>query len=179
MSENKKFILVTLVILIIFAGEETYRRIVGKGEKSSRNYVVKMEKHTYNQVDELLDINSATLEEMLYNKVGMSHGKKIIEYRNVTGGFEDLKELMKISGIGKKTYEKLAKKFEITTVVRKKSININSATDTELYYYGFTKGDIKKIRTYQNDRGRVFDNVTLMGIVGEKVYEETESYIEY
>jgi len=178
-SENKKFILVTLMILIIFAGEKIYRKIEDKSEKSKKNYVVKMEKHTYNQVDELLDINNANLEEMLQNKVSMGYGKKIIEYRNVTGGFKDLKELMKISGIGKKTYEKLSSKFQITTVVQKKSININSATDTELYYYGFSKGDIKKIRAYQRDRGRIFDNIALLGIVGEKVYEEIGSYIKY
>lgn len=179
MSENKKFILVTLMILVIFTGEKVYRRIIKKSEKSSRSYVVKMEKHTYKQVDDLLDINSATLEEMLQNKVGMSHGKKIIEYRQVTGGFKDLKELIKIPGIGEKTYEKLGKKFQITTVAQRKSININSATDIELYYYGFTKGDVKKIRAYQRDRGRVFDNITLMEIVGEKVYEEIGSYIKY
>ena len=179
MSENKKIILVTIMILIIFIGEKTYRRIVGRNEKIQGNYVVKMEKHTYKEAGEVLDINSATLEEMLQNRVGMSYGRKIIEYRNVTGGFKDLRELMKISGVGKKTYEKLSKKFQITTTPERRIININIATDTELYYYGFTKSDIRKIRTYQREKGRIFDNVALMEIVGEKVYEEAGNYIEY
>ena len=179
MSENKKFVIVAVIILLIFTGEKVYRRLKRPARRAGKSYVVKMEKHTYKQADELLDINSAPLEEMLRSKVSMGHGEKIIEYREITGGFENLRELTRISGIGNKTYEKLRDKFVITTKADKEMLDINRATPKELLYYGFTKKEIKKIKIYQSGSGKIFDNITLLEILGEKRYDEFKEYIVY
>lgn len=179
MSENKKFILVLTIILVIFGGERLWRSFKRGTKKPEKGYVVVMEKHTYKKKGALLDINRATLEEMLSVKVSMSHGKKIVEYREITGGFEELQELMRISGIGKKTYEKLKGKFVVETPRAERNININKAEDMELLYTGFTKKEIARIREHQKVKGRIFDNVVLMDLLGGDRYEELSRNIEY
>lgn len=179
MSENKKFILVLIIILVIFGGERVWKSFKRSTEKPEKNYVVVMEKHTYRKKGELLDINRASLEEMLSVKVSMSHSKKILEYREITGGFEDLQELMRISGIGRKTYEKLKGKFVVENPPAERKININEAEDMELLYTGFTKKEIAKIREHQKLKGQIFDNVVLMELLEEERYRELGKSIEY
>jgi len=179
MSENKKFILVAILIFIIFTGEKLWRRMSISSEEKKKSYVVKMEKHTYKQVDEPLDINTATLEDMLKNKVSMSYAKKILEYREVTGGFENTGELTRISGIGKKTYDRLKTKFVVESYPVKNRININRATKTELTYAGFTKKEIKKIQEYIEENTFIFDNVAFLELIGEKRYHETKDRVRY
>ncbi len=179
MSENKKFILILTIILIIFGGERVWRSFKRRTATPERGYVVVMEKHTYEERGALLDINIATLEEMLAHKVSMSHGKKIVEYREITGGFENLQELTRISGIGRKTYEKLKGKFVVGTPIAERKININEAEDIALLYNGFTKKEIKKVREHQRIEGKIFDNVVLMDLLGGERYEELGGKIEY
>lgn len=179
MSENKKFVLVLTIILVIFGGERVLRNLKRRSEVPEKSYVVVMERHTYEDRRELLDINRATLEEMLAFKVSMSYGRKIVEYREITGGFEDLQELTRISGIGKKTYEKLKGKFVVETPPTERKININEAEDIELLYTGFTKREIKKIREHQRVEGKIFDNVVLMDLLGGERYQVLGRDIEY
>lgn len=179
MSENKKFVLVLTIILVIFGGERVWRSFRRRTEIPEKNYVVVMERHTYEDRGALLDINRATLEEMLAHKVSMSHGKKIVEYREITGGFEELQELTRISGIGKKTYDKLKGKFVVKTPPAERKININEAEDIELLYTGFTKKEIGKVREHQKVEGKIFDNVVLMDLLGGERYEELGRKIEY
>ncbi len=179
MSENKKFILVLIIILVIFGGERLWKTLKRSSERPEKSYVVIMEKHTYKEKGALLDINRATLEDMLSVKVSMSHSKKIVEYREITGGFEELQELTRISGIGKKTYEKLKGKFVVATPRIERKININSAEEMELLYTGFTKKEIKKVREHQREKGRIFDNVVLMDLLGEDRYHKLGKNIEY
>lgn len=167
------------MILVIFGGERVWRGLKRTSEKPEKNYVVVMEKHTYREKGALLDINMSSLEEMLSCKVSMSHGKKIIEYREITGGFEDLKELMRISGIGKKTYDKLRGKFFIEGSITRRVLNINGAEDRELLYFGFTKKEIKRIREYLAENNMIFDNIALLEIMGEERYYELKDYIKY
>ena len=49
--------------------------------------------------------NSTKLQEL--NGVGPSTAAKIIEYREQSGGFEKIEDLMEVKGIGTKTFEKL------------------------------------------------------------------------
>ncbi len=179
MSENKKFVLVLTIILVIFGGERVWRSFKRRSETPEKNYVVVMERHTYEDRKKLLDINRATIEEMLAHKVSMSHGKKIVEYREITGGFEELQELTRISGIGEKTYEKLKGKFVVKTSPAERKININEAEDIALLYTGFTKKEIKQIREHQKMEGKIFDNVVLMELLGGERYQELGRKIEY
>ncbi len=63
----------------------------------------KSESHT---VDGRLDLNSATLDELMgLPGIGETRAELIIAYRTKTGAFKKIEELMNIPGIGKKTFE--------------------------------------------------------------------------
>ncbi|MGL5174800.1 MAG: ComEA family DNA-binding protein [Cetobacterium sp.] len=126
----------------------------------------------------LLDINSATVGEMLKSGISKSYVDKIIEYREITGGFRKLSDMTKISGIGTKTYEKLKLKFKEPNGFRMKRFNINKVDDKTLNYYGFTKKEIQNIRKYHENS--IFrNNLELKKIISDKRYEELKDYIDY
>jgi competence protein ComEA len=59
--------------------------------------------------NKLLDINKATDSELqTLPGIGPSKAIAIIEFREKNGGFQTIEDLKKISGIGEKTFEKLA-----------------------------------------------------------------------
>ena len=56
----------------------------------------------------LININTATVTELQeLPGIGEATAKEIIKYRNENGLFETKRELMKVKGIGEKTYEEL------------------------------------------------------------------------
>ena len=61
-----------------------------------------------NQISNILNINTATLEQLqTLTGVGESKAKKIIEYREQNGNFETIEDIKKVSGIGDAMYEKI------------------------------------------------------------------------
>jgi competence protein ComEA len=55
-----------------------------------------------------VDINSATAKELeAFNGVGPATAAKIIDFRTTNGSFESCDQLVKVSGIGVKTLEKI------------------------------------------------------------------------
>lgn len=56
----------------------------------------------------LISINSASIDTLIsLPGIGISTATKIVEYRQKYGSFNSLEELMNVSGIGTKKYEKL------------------------------------------------------------------------
>ncbi len=62
----------------------------------------------------IVNINTANLEELtsLYG-VGTVTAQRIIDYRNENGGFNTLKEITNVKGIGEKTYDKIKPFIEL------------------------------------------------------------------
>lgn len=57
---------------------------------------------------ELININTATVKEMMkLPGIGKKKAEAIIAFRKENGGFQDMNDLKKIEGIGKKTFEKI------------------------------------------------------------------------
>ena len=55
---------------------------------------------------EKININTATVEQLVQlQRIGPSYAAKIIEYREANGPFEKPEDIMKVSGIGPKTFE--------------------------------------------------------------------------
>lgn len=64
--------------------------------------------------DDVININTATLEELQkINGVGEVKAKSIIEYREKNGGFKSIDEMKNIEGIGDKTFEKMKDKITV------------------------------------------------------------------
>ncbi|MGL4970818.1 MAG: ComEA family DNA-binding protein, partial [Cetobacterium sp.] len=110
--------------------------------------------------------------------ISKSYVDKLLEYRDITGGFKKLSDMTKISGIGTKTAEKLKLKFREPKSFKMKRFNINKVDDKVLIYYGFTKKEIQSIRKYQESS--IFrNNLEVKKIISEKRYEELKDYIDY
>ena len=62
----------------------------------------------------LVNINTANSEQLqTLSGVGPVTAQKIIDYRTSSGGFKKVEDIMKVSGIGTKTYEKLRDKITV------------------------------------------------------------------
>lgn len=125
-----------------------------------------------------LDINKVTREEMLRSGVAESYVNKIINFRDVKGGIENIDELKNVSGIGEKTCEKLKKYFFIEDVPEIKPLYINKADDKILSYYGFDKKEIKDIRKFL-EKNKIKNSVMLKNIISKNKYEKYKDIIRY
>lgn len=126
-----------------------------------------------------LDINRATREEMLRAGVAESYVSKIISFRDIKGGIEDIYELERVNGIGEKTCEKLKKYFFIKDIPQIKTLYINKADDKILSYYGFDKKEIKQIRKFLEKNKKIENNIALKKILSEKKYKKYKDIIKY
>ncbi len=64
--------------------------------------------------DELININTASLEELMtLNGIGEVKAQAIIDYRETYGLFPNINSLMNVSGIGDKTFAKIADKITV------------------------------------------------------------------
>ena len=126
-----------------------------------------------------LDINIATREEMLRSGVAESYVNKIISFRDIKGGIENIDELENMNGIGKKTCEKLKKYFFIENIPNIKPLYINKADDKTLSYYGFNKKEIKTIRKFLEKNKKIKNNIMLKNVISKNKYEKYKDIIKY
>ena len=69
---------------------------------------------TTNNNDKLININEASLDELLtLTGIGESKAKSIIEYRNSNGKFKNVEELKNVDGIGDALFDKIKDKITI------------------------------------------------------------------
>ncbi len=55
-----------------------------------------------------VNINTATVEQLVtLPKIGPKTAERIIEYRKANGNFKRIQELMKVKGVGEKTFKNL------------------------------------------------------------------------
>lgn len=125
-----------------------------------------------------LNINTSTYDEMIKRGIRKNIVLKLIEYREITGGFEKISDMKRINGIGKGIYEKIKGKFETPRNVKLKRFNINNSDDTILIYYGFSKNEIKKIREFQLKK-RITNNLELKRLISKTKYDKIKDCIDY
>ena len=55
-----------------------------------------------------ININKATVEELTaLKRIGPSYAQRIVDYRELHGPFQQPEDLMKVQGIGTKTFEEI------------------------------------------------------------------------
>ena len=63
--------------------------------------------------EEKINLNTATAEELMtLDRIGPKYAQAIIDYRETNGPFQKIEDIMKVKGIGPKTFE--ANKDKIT-----------------------------------------------------------------
>ena len=179
MNENRKFLLLILVILGIFAGEKLYKNLNLEKNKKKSKYELTVTRNSYENKNEPLDINKSTVDRMLKNGISLKYADGIEEYREITGGFQTIDELRRIKGIGAKTYEKLSEKIKVYEKPERNKLYINEASDKVLLYFGLTKKEIKKIRKEQKENFKINSNIQLRNILGDKRYYDFKDFVQY
>jgi competence ComEA-like helix-hairpin-helix protein len=93
-----------------------YKRDYSKEKQEEYEHIGK-ELEDYIGVDtqsELININDATLGKLIQlPHIGPGLAKKIIDYREQNGDFEDIIDLQLVNGIGKQTYQDIEKYITI------------------------------------------------------------------
>ncbi len=173
MNQNIKLVIIIIVIL-------TTSFIYNKTRPEKKSIKLKKEM-IFSGVDEnkKLNKNDAELEDYIKAGISLSIAKKIFEYKEIVGKVDNLKDLSRISGIGDKSVEKLAKNIEVRGGGTLNKLKINSASTKVLKYYGFSKKEIKKIETYIEKNDVIYSNLEMMEILGEGRYREYENILEY
>ena len=88
--------------------------IPNKNELSNANTNINVSKEGNTAEDGIININTASLEELQkINGVGEVKAKSIINYRETNGGFKSIDEMKNIEGIGDKTFEKMKDQITI------------------------------------------------------------------
>jgi competence protein ComEA len=62
--------------------------------------------NAFAQEKEKININTATVQELVQLKgVGTQYAQRIVEFREVNGPFQKPEDIMKVQGVGQKTWE--------------------------------------------------------------------------
>lgn len=111
----KKITLVDFVIVIGFV-----LMVIGLGIKiketskvTDDNKFVAVEKRKEELIISVNINTASSIELEVLPAIGPKTAQKIIDYRNKWGAFKRKEEIMNVSGIGQKTYEKIVDKIEI------------------------------------------------------------------
>lgn len=132
----------------------------------------------------LIDINTATLEELLaIPGVGPSRAGAIIQYRELKGPFLYESDLLAVPGIGP-AYLDLIREAAVPLAVKtnKGRVNINTASQGELESLpGIGPVIAARIIEYRNKQGAFESCQELLEIkgIGEKVLETFKELIEF
>ena len=89
MKSTKKFLALSLVVVVIAAFAPAL-----------------WSQPAQEQGTEKVNLNTATAEEIAQLKnIGSAYAMRIVEYRQENGPFEKADDILKVKGIGEKTYE--------------------------------------------------------------------------
>ena len=79
-----------------------------KTKRQEREYLEEELEDYVDLKDEIININTASVGELIkLPHIGPATAKKIIDYRKKNGKFLHTKELIRITGVGKSTYEEI------------------------------------------------------------------------
>jgi competence protein ComEA len=148
----KKIIYISSIILIFFLLGFIYN------SKENKN-IITVKKY---------DILTVTFDELItINGIGKSKANKILSYRNDIG-FNKKEDLMKVDGIGEKTYKNIEKYFYISNkkiTLKNNKINLNIANKNELMSLpGIGEKNSDKIINYRKIKH--FDNIDDLKKIG-------------
>lgn len=163
-----------LIILLVLITSITYGEMIENKEVFE---IIKSE-NVLNVDVRYQDINGS-IEELENSGLKPRIVALIADFREKTGGFEDIGELKLIKGIGKSTYDKLRKQLKVKTKIQKKPLFINRSDTTILTYYGFSKKEIKKIEQFMEKNGKIKSNLELLKLLPKERYEKYKGILKY
>lgn len=129
----------------------------------------------------VLDINTASLEELeQLPEIGPFYAKKIIEYRNELGGYNQTSQLMEMWKFDVHKFHKLKDYVNVGEGVKKR-ININEASVDELKAHPYidysVANSIVKLRA-QKDGFKSVDDILESKLIEYPLFDDIKHYIK-
>lgn len=128
-----------------------------------------------------IEMNSATADELeKLHGIGPVLSKRIIKYRNLLGGFSELKQLHEVYGLKPETIEKILPYLILEDTLINK-INVNFAEAGELAKHPYISWDLaNKIVKFRSVEGFVNDleSMRLKGLINESDYQRISPYMK-
>ncbi|GEM_PF-4495881 len=112
-----------------------------------------------------VNVNTCSIKELQnLPGIGLKLAQRIVEYRELHGGFKSIEELKQVKGIGEKKLEKIKPYITIGVFVNK---NVENSKGSQIYYYTDDHGVIhfthffekvpdryrRRLRVWKGDKG--------------------------
>ncbi|MDH4129313.1 MAG: ComEA family DNA-binding protein, partial [Spirochaetota bacterium] len=152
----------------------SYTLFYSHDKKHSKSIINNKLPSTQKQVvHDLVNINTADESKLItLPNIGLKTAKKVIKYREENGLFYECDELMEVSGIGIKKYEKLKRLITVGNVDINKSLsNIRRWTMKEFTDIGFSPSLSLRLVLFIQDRERFNSIEDLLKVNGFDKYK--------
>lgn len=126
-----------------------------------------------------LSINTSNAEQFMQLKgIGTGYANKIVKYREILGGYHQVEQLKEVYGMTDSLYEAI-KPFIIIDKDNIVQIDVNQATEQELYKHPYIRKMAKYIITYRNDIGgfKRIEDFKQVPLINEEIYRKIVPYL--
>lgn len=135
--------------------------------------------NNYEQLE--IDLNAADTSDLkkLYG-IGSGYANRIVNYREVLGGFIDLDQLNEVYGLQKETIDQIQPYLYLGEITEEK-LNINEATVDELKMHPYIEWKVaNSIVQIRNNYGKFasIEGIKKSKLMDEELFEKIKPYIE-
>lgn len=201
MKIEKYIVLLLIIIISLGIGFQFVNTNSNEKEPFEAYESFSEQTNRYQTKTSKIDLNKATLSQLIkLPGIGPSKARTILEYRERIGKFTDLRQLLEVSGIGEKTYEKLKDYLFVDEKVSEQEdlkivetdgserikvsqdfpININSADlETLQKLPGIGEVKAKAIIEYREQNGKFesIDELKNVKGIGEKTFDKIKGLV--